>query len=93
MPKKIEDIVPSSKRSIRDIPLSIRKSEPIRSVPQVDVPTAFTPTPPSVSPFTSSETPNRKKRWIVALVIIAVVALAIVSLRVGAVFSYTPKEA
>ncbi|MEK7194430.1 MAG: hypothetical protein AAB660_01965 [Patescibacteria group bacterium] len=93
MPKKIEDIVPSSKRSIRDIPLSVRKSEPIREVLQVESLASITSPPTSINSFTSGKTPDRKKRWIGALILIAIIALATVSLRGGAVFSYTQKEA
>ncbi len=96
MPKKIEDIVPSNRKSIRDIPVPIRRAqvEPQREEPMMR------PASPIISPSPeprfnySTPLPREKSKkgfWLGAGAVVILVAFAFVSLKSGAVVSYKPK--
>ncbi len=95
MPKKIEDIVPSNRKSIRDIPVPVRRS---RVEPQEEAPVSYSAPvmPPPLEPRFNYNTPlpkERKKKgfWVWSGVVLILIAFAFVSLRSGAVVSYKPK--
>lgn len=99
MPKKIEDIVSTGKRSIRDIPVPIRRVEPRANDAQVRETISapvHEPSPQSIR-MNDGYTPtykhqsSSKKTWIGIVVVLLGLALAGYSLLSGATLSYKPK--
>lgn len=103
MPKKIEDIVPSGRKSIRDIPVPVRRTGEIRKAePKIEPVETISPDRlterladrPAKEPNYSRSAPrstSSKRRVFLSLVILICGGLAFYSLRSGASVEYTPK--
>lgn len=90
MPKNIQDIVPG-KRSVRDIPIPVRRIEKERA--PIEESTVL----PRLSPTEESPAPRKRKRsskkglLFGSLVCLVLIGLAAFSLRSGATLAYIPK--
>ncbi|MHB1330755.1 MAG: hypothetical protein ACYCY6_02195 [Minisyncoccota bacterium] len=91
MPKKIEDIVPSGRKSIRDIPVPVRRNVEPRKVESIETISPSRLTPEPVYNSTSPKSPTTKRRVFLSMVILICGGLAFYSLRSGATVEYTPK--
>lgn len=84
MPKNIEDIIPTNRKSIRSIPVPVRRAEKVRE-PEPELPEVKIREPKKRS--------SRRNIFLAGAVGIVLVLFAVIAVQSGATLAYTPKTA